>query len=32
VQIVLETRGTEHADIVVEAARRAGYEIEELER
>lgn len=32
VQIVLETRGTEHADTVVEAARRAGYEVEELER
>ena len=32
VQIVLETRGTEHADIVVDAARNAGYEIEELER
>lgn len=32
VQIVLETRGTDHADIVVNAARRAGYEVEELER
>jgi threonine dehydratase len=32
VQIVLETRGTEHADTVVDAARSAGYEVEELER
>jgi len=32
VQIVLETRGTDHADTVVDAARRAGYEVEELER
>jgi threonine dehydratase len=32
VQIVLETRGTEHADAVVNAARSAGYEVEELER
>lgn len=32
VQIVLETRGTEHADAVVAAARSAGYEVEELER
>ena len=32
VQIVLETRGAEHADSVIEAARGAGYEVEELER
>ena len=32
VQIVLETRGAEHADAVVNAARSAGYEVEELER
>ena len=32
VQIVLETRGAEHADTVVNAARSAGYEVEELER
>lgn len=32
VQIVLETRGIDHADTVVDAARRAGYEVEELER
>ena len=32
VQIVLETRGAEHADSVIDAARRAGYEVEELRR
>ena len=32
VQIVLETRGADHADSVIDAARRAGYEVEELRR
>lgn len=32
VQIVLETRGTDHAESVIDAARRAGYDVEQLRR
>ena len=32
VQLTLETRGPEHADLVMQAARSAGYEITELNR
>jgi threonine dehydratase len=32
VQVVLETRGPDHADAVVDAVRKANYDVEEIER